>query len=142
MFSRPKAEVECCRVKQGVAASTHENGNDGCFLLPGLRRARGEKREELIVFSEVGRGWEHVSVSVLRKPRHPTWEEMYYVRDMFWPRDEPVLQFYTTKSDSLSLHLWRAMDQELRLPDPLLPGEKENEGVGGSTTNNVGGQHG
>lgn len=65
--------------------------------------------------------WEHVSVSTLR--RNPNWQEMCWVKDLFWRDDELVAQFHPPKSDHINihpycLHLWRHPD--MRLPPRLL----------------------
>lgn len=56
--------------------------------------------------------WEHVSVSVSRKPQDiPTWLEMCFVKDLFWTPEETVVQFHPAKSDYVNvyncLHLWK-----------------------------------
>ena len=67
-------------------------------------------------------GWEHVSVSLPH--RCPTWEEMCYVKNLFWRDDETVVQFHPKKSEYKNehpyvLHMWKKMDHEYELP----PGE-------------------
>lgn len=37
-------------------------------------------------------GWEHVSISLQTRP--PNWQEMAFVKDLFWEDDECVLQFW------------------------------------------------
>ena len=56
--------------------------------------------------------WEHVSVSVIGKEFCPTWEEMCFVKDLFWNEEEVVIQFHPAKSDyvnthGFTLHLWK-----------------------------------
>ncbi len=56
------------------------------------------------------KGWEHVSVSI--GSRTPTWEEMVFVKNLFWQDDETVVQFHPKKSEYVNthkycLHLWR-----------------------------------
>jgi len=66
-------------------------------------------------------GWEHVSVST--KNRCPTWDEMVYIKDLFWREDETVIQFHPKKSNyknvmPFCLHLWKKIDHNF---DPPLP---------------------
>ena len=71
-----------------------------------------------IVFSN-GEGWEHVSVS--RRDRCPTWDEMCVVKSLFWSDDECVMQLHPAKADyinqhSYCLHLWRPKLAEIPMP--------------------------
>src|SRR5262245_51929858 len=55
-------------------------------------------------------GWEHVSVSL--QLRTPTWDEMCYVKDLFWMEDEAVVQFHPPRANYVNhhpftLHLWK-----------------------------------
>lgn len=63
--------------------------------------------------------WEHVSVSLA--DRCPTWEEMCFVKDLFWLPTETVVQFHPPRSKHINfmetcLHLWRHPEQEVVLP--------------------------
>lgn len=79
--------------------------------------------------------FEHVSVSVVREARCPTWAEMCFVKDMFWSSEETVIQYHppesayvhcrkafnpaTGKEENLHeyvLHLWRIVGFEIPLP--------------------------
>lgn len=55
--------------------------------------------------------WEHVSVSIGRGDRLPTWDEMNHVRDLFWRPDETVVQFHPPEDSYVNLaeclHLWK-----------------------------------
>ncbi len=75
--------------------------------------------------------WEHVSVTVSHKKKEasrcPTWEEMCFVKNMFWNEDEVVVQYHPAKSDYVSmhpfcLHLWKPIGVTLPTPDPLMVG--------------------
>jgi hypothetical protein len=68
-------------------------------------------------------GWEHVSVSLAN--RCPTWDEMCFVKQLFWKDDETVLQFHPPKSDYINnmpycLHLWRKRNCDAPLPPQIL----------------------
>lgn len=63
--------------------------------------------------------WEHVSIS--RRDRCPTWEEMSAIKDVFWKETETVLQFHPKKSKYVNimpncLHLWRKRGVNHELP--------------------------
>src|SRR4051812_8947774 len=73
---------------------------------PGMQSAYGDdcgvfmvryKGAKLAVIASSGEGWEHVSVSV--KHRCPTWEEMHYVKQLFWGDEEGVMQLHPPKKD-------------------------------------------
>ena len=107
------------RVRSGRMGSDERAGNNGAFIIP---LKRGQK---VFVIASDELGWEHVSVS--RRDRCPTWDEMCQVKDMFWTRDEAVMQLHPPERDYVSdhpycLHLWRPVDQPIPLPDPIFVG--------------------
>ena len=60
-------------------------------------------------FSE-GMGWDHISISL--RHRCPTWEEMCWVKNLFFDPDDVVMQLHPAKSQYVNyhpycLHLWR-----------------------------------
>lgn len=105
--------------------------NNGHFLVPHW------KITDYFVFvvASDGEGWEHVSVS-LRKvekkryvpvERNATWIEMCFIKDLFWEREDAVMQLHPPKSDYVSthpycLHLWKPTTTEILLPDSILVG--------------------
>lgn len=63
--------------------------------------------------------WEHISVSA--QGRCPTWEEMNWVKDLFWEPEECVLQFHPPRSVYVNrcpfaLHLWKPVGVLIPLP--------------------------
>lgn len=62
--------------------------------------------------------WDHVSVSLPN--RCPTWEEMCFIKELFFERDEPAMQLHPAKdyvnNHPYCLHLWRPLDAEIPLP--------------------------
>ena len=63
--------------------------------------------------------WEHVSVSHVN--RCPTWEEMCWIKSLFWNPDECVVQFHPAEADYVNmhpfvLHLWKALDVAFPMP--------------------------
>jgi len=68
---------------------------------------------------EGAQGWEHVSVSL--EHRCPTWDEMAYVKRLFWLDEETVIQIHPPEKDYVNyhpycLHLWRNIRQEFIMP--------------------------
>jgi len=81
-----------------------------------------------------GLGWQHVSVTLystrINVKRCCTWEEMCFIKSVFWENDETVIQFHPPKSEYVNnhpfcLHLWKAENFEFPLPDSLMVGLKE-----------------
>jgi hypothetical protein len=66
--------------------------------------------------------FEHVSVSVNHSiKRIPTWDEMNWVKDLFWEPEELVVQYHPPKSQYVNrnpwvLHLWKPVGVEIPLP--------------------------
>lgn len=90
-----------------------------------------------------GMGWQHVSVSLVKDiglgnkrkfrmvERCPTWEEMCFLKNLFWDEDETVVQYHPAKSEYVNchpycLHLWRAENFEMPTPDSLMVGIKND----------------
>ena len=116
MFKVP----EQFRIKHGPMRTTKEDGNNGVFQIRSLKLKRA-----LNVIASDGMGWEHVSVSI--HDRTPTWEEMCFVKDLFWDAEDCVLQYHPPKSDYINnhkycLHLWRPESIELPRPPSICVG--------------------
>lgn len=65
--------------------------------------------------------WEHVSISIIDGDRLPTWDEMCFVKNLFWGEEDCVLQFHPPKSDYVNyrwqvLHLWRPIGVDFPRP--------------------------
>lgn len=110
-------------------ASDDSYGNNGMFIIPHYRVAD----YFFAVQASDGEGWEHASVSLTMKKKNvercPTWEEMCYVKDLFWDKEDTVIQYHPAEKNYVNmhkyvLHLWRPVDIELPLPDPLMIGIK------------------
>ena len=74
-----------------------------------------------------GMGWEHVSVTLGNKNRIPTWNEMCLVKDLFWDKEDVVIQYHPAKSEYVNfhprcLHLWKPIGVTLPAPDSILVG--------------------
>ena len=93
------------RIKSGALASTDDEGNNGAFLIRSLKI-----KVVLAAIASDQMGWEHVSVSL--PSRCPTWEEMCFVKNLFWDEEDFAVQMHPPKSDYVNchpycLHLWR-----------------------------------
>ncbi len=74
----------------------------------------------LYLFSHSWPDWEHVSVST-RRNRSPNWQEMCFVKDLFWDEEERVIQIHPplseyVKNDRWCLHLWKPLNAVLPAP--------------------------
>ena len=89
---------------------------DGVYFL--VLAATGEDWEECGLPLPA---FEHVSVSVPGVGRCPTWEEMCWVKGLFWGEDELVIQYHPPASVYVShhptcLHLWKPVGVDIPLP--------------------------
>src|SRR6266487_7029637 len=86
-----------------IPESAFING-DGFFIIPHYRVNDYEFR----CMVTTGMGWEHVSVTVSHKnkdsTRCPTWGEMCFVKDVFWDKDDVVIQYHPAEKDYVSMH--------------------------------------
>ncbi len=101
-----------------VLESTPEFGMTGMFIVP-------LHTEILRIVASDGEGWEHVSVSL--KHRCPTWDEMCYIKNLFWNEDEAVVQFHPKKSDYVNhhpycLHMWKQVGIDWATPPKIFVG--------------------
>lgn len=101
------------------------NGDNqqGCFNIP----RKGRTGSYFFCVVSTGMGWEHVSVSIPSEMRCPTWEEMCYIKDIFWEKDQVVVQFHPAEKDYVNrhehcLHLWRPTDQTFPVPQKIMVG--------------------
>lgn len=93
-------------------------------MLNGMAAIPGPFRELTVVFSD-GLGWEHVSVST--RARCPNWDEMCFVKNLFWAAEDVVIQFHPARSNYVNqhpfcLHLWRPAGVALPIPPAVLVG--------------------
>jgi hypothetical protein len=106
------------RVTHGLVGSDSTYGCNGFFVLPNPITRNG--KPALRVQASDGASWEHVSVST--EFRCPTWDEMCFVKSMFWDAEDTVIQFHPPRSryknlHPFCLHLWRRIGLEIELPD-------------------------
>lgn len=111
------------RIKHGPYGTDESDGNNGCFMI----YSDGVKIRIIASTAEFpeAQGWEHVSVSLA--DRCPTWEEMCFVKSLFWEDEECVVQFHPPKSDYVNchphcLHLWKDTRNIVLTPPSILVG--------------------
>lgn len=68
-------------------------------------------------------GWDHVSVS--HPSRCPTWEEMHWIKGLFFKPEETAMQLHPPEADYRSLHpyclhIWRPQRQQIPLPPGIM----------------------
>ena len=91
----------------------------------GLRAVMRVEGVTLWVIASWGMGWEHVSVSL--PDRCPTWGEMCAVKDIFWQRQECVMQLHPSEDEYVNchpfcLHLWKPIDERIPRPPSIMVG--------------------
>lgn len=131
------------RVRNGYRGSDASYGNNGAFFIPnraGRTRALSTREATSVPLTVIASdgvsvpdesadlaGWEHVSVSL--PTRCPTWDEMCYVKSIFWDDEDTVMQLHPPKSQWVNnhpycLHLWRPVAVEIPLPPSIMVGIK------------------
>lgn len=115
--------LEAGRVRSGHFASDPAWGPYGAFFVYGPCGCE----LKIIASGAHETGWEHVSVSTPRRP--PNWQEMCFVKALFWDAEECVMQLHPPESTYVNnhshcLHLWRPVNQMIPLPPSTLVGVK------------------
>lgn len=113
--------VEKGRVRTGMMG-TKPGSTFGAFFV-----THPVTREPLKVIASDGDGlpglglerWEHVSVSCAR--RCPVWDEMQWVKTLFFKPEETAFQFHPPDADYVNinknvLHIWRPCETSIPLP--------------------------
>ncbi len=93
-----------------------------------LARGRGNTRKLKVMVGD-GDGWDHVSVS---RPNHnecPTWDDMCWIKNLFFDANEAVFQVHPRVADYVNfhpgcLHMWRPHGDTIPRPPPLMVGPK------------------
>lgn len=114
------------RVKDGNYGSDDSIGNNGMFA---FKLKVGKKHVKFAAIVSDGGDWEHVSISIPSAGRTPTWDEMCYIKDMFWGDEDCVIQYHPPKSEHVNyhpycLHLWRPIGKDLPRPPSIFVGPK------------------
>jgi len=90
---------------------------NGAFLIPGPNNYKFK------VIASDDMVWDHVSVSL--KNRCPNWNEMCFIKSLFFRTDEVCFQLHVSKEDHINfqqtcLHLWRPQNIEIPLPPKIM----------------------
>lgn len=141
------------RVTEGPFASDDSYGCTGVFEIPYLE-SKGDNKVILLnkkpskhgsskefyskffIIADNGlnghpdhRGWEHVSVHKIfnGKPYIPSWNDMCFIKDMFWGEEDCVVQYHPPKSMYINnaeyvLHLWKPVGFDILRPPKCLVG--------------------
>ncbi len=88
------AQVEGGRIKQGPGATALGDRFGAFALIRGLATLRA--------IASTGMGWDHVSVSL--EDRCPTWDEMCWIKKLFFEPDECCMQLHPPESDYVNFH--------------------------------------
>lgn len=115
--------LEKYRIKTGRLASDETFGNNGAFFIP-------LKGDTLAVIVSDQDGWDHVSVSLQK--RCPSWNEMCFVKDLFFDPEEAVMQLHPPASTYINcheyrLHLWRPQEKRIPMPPTYMVGPMANK---------------
>ncbi len=107
------------RITKGVLGSHEGDGNNGAFWVK-------TKKYVFTVVASDQLEWEHVSVSL--PLRCPTWDEMCFIKRMFWSEDDCVIQYHPSEKAYVNnhpycLHLWRPVNKEIPTPPSLMVGQ-------------------
>lgn len=87
------------------------------------------------VIANNGSMWEHLAITLRelhkRPIRCPYWEEMCFIKNLFWDKEEAVMQLHPPESDYINnhpycLHLWRPKHADIPLPPSIMVGVKNN----------------
>lgn len=110
----------------GNLASNEGLDKCGFFLIPFKNH---HTMFRLAVLASDGGGWDHVSVSLFKRPdKTPSWEVMCFIKDLFFEEHETVVQFHPPKSEYINnanaLHLWRDQGNSHNLPPSIMVGIK------------------
>ena len=130
MLNLEEAGINQYRITTGPLASQDTIGNYGAFCIP------ISTRRILYIIASDGDEveWEHVSVHVRYQNKKnkiiimtPTWDEMCRVKDLFWGKDELVIQYHPMECDYINqhkhvLHLWKPKNKSIPKPPKELIG--------------------
>lgn len=126
MFKVPEKN----RVKDGPLGSDYSYGDNGYFIIPSIDNSICHPSFFHVIASD-GECWEHLSahIRVNGEDRTPTWEEMCFIKGIFWDDEDVVMQLHPKKSEYVNnhphvLHLWRPIGVEIPTPPSILVGVK------------------
>lgn len=112
------------RLRVGRMGTNDAYGNNGVFQIRNTTRKARVGLPFNVIASDGG-GWEHVSVSM--PERCPIWEEMCFIKGLFWDAEDAVMQLHPPQSTWVNnhatcLHLWRPIGRTIPLPPTIMVG--------------------
>lgn len=116
------------RLRDGPLSS-NDNERFGAFIIP----YKGIYLECIASDADDKIRFEHVSVKASSKDFRvtdiPQWEEMCFIKSLFWDDEDIVMQLHPKKSEYINqhphvLHLWRPVDKEIPAPPTIAVGIK------------------
>lgn len=121
---------EDLRASHRFDPTNEAKGTNNGFFEKVVNRKKGRTLVIRMIASD-GEGWEHVSVS-FNRDRCPTWDEMCWVKDLFWDPEDTVIQYHPPETEyvnehSYCLHLWRPTEENIPLPPAWMVGFKTKE---------------
>lgn len=114
MKPTPWLEAESYRIQIAIGKSKY--GDDyGFFIIP----FRSNNLKVMVSAGDEQNGWDHVSISLAN--RCPNWEEMEFIKHMFFADDEWAMQLHAPSADHISvhpycLHIWRPLKEIIPTP--------------------------
>jgi len=140
------------RIKTGAFASKDEHGPVGAFMIPCkdiyfhsnftyeyLQVIAHDGKTDVLGEDAANTEWEHVSVTVKSQKdesysRIPRWEEMAFIKQVFWTEDETVMQLHPSEDNYVNagehiLHLWRPIKDAIPTPPTDLVGPKSSTDI-------------
>lgn len=116
MRHEPNLRIDQYRCQDGPLGPTPYGSNWGYFE---IKKLNGIILHVISSGTDFDHDWEHVSVSLSN--RCPTWEEMCFVKNLFWSEEETVVQFHPKKSKYINnfphvLHMWKRIGVDYELP--------------------------
>lgn len=108
------------QIKANKHLSIRHIGFDGGYGIINLPRESKKGYTRASIIWSCGGGWEHVSVAPFNG-NNPTWDDMCFIKDLFWEETDCVVQYHPPKSDYVNvkencLHLWRPIGQAIPMP--------------------------
>lgn len=104
------------------------HGVDGGYGIIHLPRDNRKGYTAASIIWSWGGGWDHVSVRPF-SGANPTWDDMCFVKDMFFYDEDCVVQYHPPKSEYVNnvdncLHLWRPIGEAMPMPPSIFTGLK------------------
>lgn len=121
-----KTNAEIMNLNRLLVVNIGEDGGMGWLF--GLH---SNKPIASVIWS-TGGGWDHVSISPMKKSHTPSWDEMCDLKDMFFREDEVVMQLHPAKSQYVNnmpncLHLWKPQYELIPTPPSIMVGIRDGQ---------------